>query len=85
MRTTLVSLFATVAAIIVVMLQPSSAAETRGEWVTALQKGKAEGKIVLAIPPRELTTGSPISRQVKRHRRCCENLSSSLFQSSWNV
>jgi iron(III) transport system substrate-binding protein len=38
-------------AAIVVMSQPASAAESRGEWETALQKGKAEGKIVLAIPP----------------------------------
>ena len=50
MTKTLVSLFAMVVAIFV-MSQPASAAEWRGEWETALQKAKAEGKIVLAIPP----------------------------------
>ncbi|MGH7784248.1 MAG: hypothetical protein ACREO5_10460 [Candidatus Binatia bacterium] len=30
---------------------PSSAAESRAEWESVLQKGKAEGKLVLAIPP----------------------------------
>ena len=46
----IVFLFAMVFAIVVVS-QPVSAAEWRGEWETALQKAKAEGKIVLAIPP----------------------------------
>lgn len=50
MTKTIVSLFAMVVAIFV-MAPPASAAEWRGEWETALQKGKAEGKIVLAIPP----------------------------------
>ena len=50
MTKTIISLFAMAVAIFV-MAQPASAAEWRGEWETALQKGKAEGKIVLAIPP----------------------------------
>ena len=50
MTKAIVFLFAMVLAIFV-MSQPVSAAEWRGEWETALQKGKAEGKIVLAIPP----------------------------------
>jgi len=50
MTKTIVFLFAMVVAIFV-MSPPASAAEWRGEWETALQKGKAEGKIVLAIPP----------------------------------
>ena len=29
--------------------------------------------------PHRLVRGSPVSRQVKRHRRSCENFSSSLF------
>jgi len=50
MTKTMVSLFPMVLAI-VVMSQAAHAAEWRGEWETALQKAKAEGKIVLAIPP----------------------------------
>ncbi len=50
MTKTTVSLFAMVVAIFA-MSQPASAAEWRGEWETALQRGKAEGKIVLGIPP----------------------------------
>ena len=50
MTKTIVSLLPTVV-LIFVMLQPASAAEWRGEWETTLQKAKAEGKIVLAIPP----------------------------------
>src|SRR5947208_9081001 len=50
MTKTIVSLFPMVMAIFV-MSQPASAAEWRSEWETALQKAKAEGKIVLAIPP----------------------------------
>jgi len=50
MTKTIVSLLPMVVAIFV-MLQPASAAEWRGEWETTLQKAKAEGKIVLAIPP----------------------------------
>ena len=44
------TMFAMVVAIFA-MSQPASGAEWRGEWETALQKAKAEGKIVLAIPP----------------------------------
>jgi hypothetical protein len=56
-------------------------------------KAIAESRIIVTfdldfgeiVALSELRLGSPISRQVKRHRRSCENFSYSLFQPSRNM